>query len=244
MITNASGPGFAHLMSAALALLAGSAFAADGFYGNGRAVADSDNERADAYQPGGPMTLNDFRLGYGLLPNRANVSILTKDGSFDPATYDKETNWDKTGRTGLTWMTPWSDLDEDGGFLFGVELSTSHYVISESSNDPQISYRSIALAIHPGLGWRLGEQTHLEICPFLGAGVSTLNVGSGHGLYYEFGMRVGIFYTFLDRFQLGLNGYYMYSHSKEDLTANGKDFEAKISSSGPAAGLSFGYRFR
>jgi hypothetical protein len=246
MITIASRAGLVPLMSASLAMLAGTATAADGFYGNGRAgtVEAADDRTGDAYQPGGPVSLNDWRFGYGLLPNRAKISILTKDGSFDPNIYDKETNWDKTGRTGLTWMTPWSDLSEDGGFLLAFELMTNHYVIESSDTNPEISYRSVALAVHPGLGWELGDQTHLEISPFAGLGFSTLNVGTGHGLYFEFGLRAGVFYTCANRWQFGLNAAYMYAHSKEDFTANDKKFEATISSSGPAAAISIGYRFR
>src|SRR5271167_1508740 len=119
MLTIASRMRPVPLASAALLLVAGAAQAVD--VGGSRPNDANDQLNDDrAFEQGGVVQLDDLRLGYGFLPPKTNITILPKGGGFTVINYDKTTNWDKTGRTGLTWMTPWSDLDEDGGFLFGI----------------------------------------------------------------------------------------------------------------------------
>jgi hypothetical protein len=242
MITIASRMRPVPLASAALLLLAGAAHAVDV---GGFKPSDANDQNADdrAYEDGGVVELDDLRLGYGFLPPKTNISILPKGGGFTVINYDKTTNWDKTGRTGLTWMTPWSDLDEDGGFLFGIELHTDHYVIEASQTNPAISYRAIAVSILPGIGWTIFDRTELEITPFGGVGVSMTNYGTGLGTYLEVGFRTGIIYTFANHLQAGLTASYMMSKGNMSLKNNGVDYDARISGNGIAAALQIGYRF-
>ena len=242
MITIASRMRPVPLASAALLLLAGAAHAVDV---GGSKPTDANDQVADdrAYEQGGVVELDDLRLGYGFLPPKTTISILPKGGGFTVINYDKTTNWDKTGRTGLTWMTPWSDLDEDGGFLFGLELNTDHYVIEASQVNPSISYRAIALSIMPGIGWTIFDRTELELTPFAGLGVAMTNYGTGLGTYFELGFRAGIVYTFASRWQAGLTASYMLNKGQMSLKNNGVSYDARISGNGLAAALEVGYRF-
>lgn len=206
---------------------------------------DDINETFDeaGYVPGGAHGMNDLRLGYSMLPASAKAEILS--GSVTaPGNYDKETTWDKTGRLGLTWMTPLSELDETGGFVVGLEFSSNHYVIDTSSKGPGIDMRALAITFHPGLGWELDRHHHLELGPFLGLGLSTVDedgVGSASGLYYEFGFRAAYYYTFT-QLQIGVNIFALYANSTGEMSANGYDYDVDVRASGIGAGLQIGYR--
>jgi len=242
MITIASRMRPVPLASAALLLLAGAAQAVD--VGGSKPSDASDQVAEDrAFEDGGVVEIDDLRLDYGFLPPKTNISILPKGGGFTLINYDKTTNWDKTGRSGLYWLTPWSELDEDGGFLFGVELHTDHYVIEQSQINPSISYRAIALSIFPGIGWTIFDRTELEITPFAGVGVAMTNYGTGLGIYEEIGFRVGLAYTFANHWQAGFNASYMMSKGNMDLKNNGISYDARISGNGLAAAIELGYRF-
>jgi hypothetical protein len=244
MITIASRVRPIPVVSAVLLLAAGAAQAVD--VGPAAGTKDTpDNANFDSnFEPGGVVFIDDLRLNYGFLPDKATISVLPKNGGFNLINYDKTTNWDKTGRTDITWMTPWSDLDEDGGFLFGIELHTDHYIIEASQVNPSISYRAIAISIDPGIGWTLWEGSQLEITPFAGAGVAMTNYGSGLGTYFELGIRTGLYYTFRSRWQVGINAAWMLSRGRMDLTNNGEKFNARFDTEGLAGALSLGYRFK
>ena len=206
---------------------------------------DDNNETFDdsGFVPGGAHGLNDIRLGYSMLPAGAKVEILSSSITA-PGNYDKESTWDKTGRIGLTWMTPLSELDETGGFVVGLEFSSNHYVIDTSSKGPGIDMRAYSFTIHPGLGWELDRHHHLELGPFLGIGLANVDedgVGSAGGLYYELGFRVAYFYTFT-RWQIGANIFALYASAIAKMSANGYDYDVDVRASGIGAGLQIGYR--
>ena len=206
---------------------------------------DDNNESFEdtGYVPGGPHGLNDLRFGYSMLPAGAKVEILS-GAATAPGNFDKESTWDKTGRVGLMWMTPLSELDETGGFLLGLEFSSNHYVIDTSSKGPGIDMRALSFTIHPGLGWDFDHHHHLEVGPFLGVGWATTkedNIGSSSGLYYELGFRVAYFYTFT-RWQIGANIFALYARGESRMTANGFIYDVNVLASGVGAGFQIGYR--
>jgi hypothetical protein len=224
---------------AGLVLLAGAAPALSA------ASFDDFNETFDdtGYVPGGPHGLNDLRVGYSMLPAGAQAEIMSSAVTA-PGNFDKETSWDKTGRLGLTWMLPISELEETGGFLVGLEFSSNHCVIETSSKGPGIDLRALALTVHPGLGWEFDHHNHLELGPFLGLGLSTVEedgLGSGGGVYWEIGFRVAYFYT-MTRWQLGVNLFGMYGNALGQLSAGGYDYDIDIRIMGVGAGLQVGYR--
>jgi hypothetical protein len=163
----------------------------------------------------------------------------------NPDNFRRETNWDLTGRTGLTWMTPWSGVQENGDFILGLEVSTNRMVIEASNVSPNIDVRSYQVTLHPGLSWLLDDNFHIEINPFIGAGQAEYELdiaGSGSDLYWEFGLRFAAFYTWNNGFQLGMQTGYLYGRAKGELDGDSAVMDAKIEVAGMFMGLSIGLR--
>ena len=192
--------------------------------------------------------LNDWRLGYGLMPTSAKISLMDGSNQANSANYDKDTSWDKTGRTGVMWMTPWAGvLDESGGFIFGLELTRNHGLKEAKDSSPGIDAVAYALTIHPGIGWAFDRHLHIEINPFAGVGLGQVKedgYGGSNGLYYEVGLRTAAYYTFTSRYQIGLQVAYMMSQFKGSIPANGGSLDVDVQSTGLVLGLQFGYRFK
>lgn len=191
-----------------------------------------------------PHHVNDLRLGYTMLPAGAEVSIMDRDDDANPANYDRKTNWDLTGRTGLMWMTPWSGVSEDGDFILGLEISTNHCVIESSSNSPEIDLRSYQLTIHPGLAWLLDDNFHVELNPYLGIGHAQFEqnlAGDGSALYWELGFRAAGYYTWSNGFQLGFQVGYLYGYTEGDIEGD-STYETEMALNGLTVGLQLGFR--
>ena len=207
------------------------------------AVDDDEDFNAVLSREKDPHHMNDWRFCYGMLPASANISIMDNDVT-NPANYKRDTNWDKTGRTGVMWMTPWSGLAEDGDFILGLEFSTNHCRIDQSISSPEIDMRSYQLTIHPGLAWLLDTNFHLELNPLAGIGQSQVKqsaAGSGNTLYWEVGLRAAAFYTWSNGFQLGMQTGYLYGKTTGDISGNGT-FATDIELQGVFLGLQVGYR--
>lgn len=191
-----------------------------------------------------PHHINDLRFSYAMLPAKANVSIMDKSDATNPANYQRDSNWDLTGRTGLMWMTPWSGLSEDGDFILGLEVSTNHCVIQTSVSSPEIDWRSYQVTIHPGLAWLLDTGFHIELNPYAGIGESQFKqslAGDGTALYWEVGLRAAAYYTWRSGLQLGMQFGYMYGKSKGEISGS-STFDADFEIQGLTLGLQLGYR--
>lgn len=209
------------------------------------AVDDDEDFNSIARKEKDPHHVNDLRLGYSMLPAGADVSVMDTDNDGNPANYDRSTNWDLTGRTGLMWMTPWSGVSEDGDFILGLELSTNHCVIESSSSSPEIDLRSYQLTIHPGLAWLLDENFHVELNPYLGVGQAQFEhnlAGDGSALYWEIGFRAAGYYTWSNGVQLGFQLGYMYAYTEGDIEGGGSTYETEMAINGLTVGLQLGYR--
>lgn len=192
--------------------------------------------------------MNDWRLGYGLMPTSAKISLMDGSNAANSANYRKDTSWDKTGRTGVMWMTPWGgSLDESGGFLLGLEVTRNHGIKSAKDSSPGIDAVAYALTLHPGIGWAFDRHLHIEVNPFIGVGLAQVKqdgYAGSSGLYYEAGLRTAAYYTFKSRFQIGLQVAYMMNQSKGSIAANGGSLDVDVQSTGLTLGLQFGYRLK
>lgn len=210
-----------------------------------QAVEDDDEDfNAISRKEKDPHHVNDWRLGYSMLPAGADISIMDSNNA-NPANYERETNWDLTGRTGVMWMTPWSGVSEDGDFILGLELSTNHCVIESSSTSPEIDLRSYQLTVHPGLAWLLDDEFHVELNPYLGVGHAEFEqslAGDGTGLYWEVGFRAAAYYTWSNGVQLGLQVGYLFARAEGDLEGGGNTYDTEININGLTVGLQLGYR--
>jgi hypothetical protein len=210
-----------------------------------QAAEDDEDFNSIARKERDPYRVNDWRLGYSMLPAGADISIMDSDSNANPANYDRETNWDLTGRTGLMWMTPWSGVSENGDFILGLELSTNHCVIETSTASPEIDLRSYQLTIHPGLAWLLDDQFHIELNPYLGIGHAQFEqslAGDGTGIYWELGFRAAAYYTWQNGVQLGLQVGYLYGSSDGEIKGANDTFDTEIIINGLTMGIQLGYR--
>jgi hypothetical protein len=188
-----------------------------------------------------PYRMNDLRIGYTMLPAGARIRIIDRTDELNSANYHRDTNWDQTGRTGLMWMTPWSKLLEDGEFIVGLEASTNHLIINEGPNSPLIDLRTYQLTVHPGIGWLLDTNFHVEVNPYFSAGIGEYEqskAGSGSDPYFEGGLRGAGYYTWRSGLQLGLQMAYHYGRLKGEMG----NYDVHFVMQGVTLGLQLGYR--
>lgn len=213
---------------------------------NVQAVEDDDEDfNTIARREKDPHHVNDWRLGYSMLPAGADISIMDSTDGANPANYERETNWDLTGRTGVMWMTPWSEMAEEGAFILGLELSTNHCVIESGGSAPEIDLRTYQLTLHPGLGWLLDENFHIEVNPYFGVGHAQFEqdlAGDGTGLYWEVGFRAAGYYTWSNGVQLGLQLGYLYASSDGEMKGGGSTYDTTMDINGLTMGIQLGYR--
>lgn len=181
--------------------------------------------------------VNDIRLSLSLLP--ANAEIKTQNNGA--TSYHGNYGFEEGGRTALTWMIPLGLQDADGGFIAGLEASRNRYVMPGSALQPKIDNQIWALTTHLGMGWVVANHLHLETTASIGYG--TCSMISGHrGSYWEYGARAGLYYTFTNRFQLGLHLSYLDAQSSQDYTENTITYESDVRSKGGYGGILFGWR--
>lgn len=200
------------------------------------AAAQYDDEDDLDYQL--DMKVNDVRFGVALLP--ANANITTKRNG-DPS-YDRRSIFESGGRTSLMWMAPLGKLDEDGGFLGGIELSTNRYKMAGSLYQPEIDCRCYVGTVHIGIGWMLSPRIHLETTLFGGYGTSSFTTKK-YGVYWEYGARAGLFYTFRGGLQAGAHLSYLETRAEQTYTSGDDTYDILVKSRGGYGGVMVGMRF-
>ncbi len=193
----------------------------------------------DVIGESGGLTLNDVRLGFGLLPISSNTETQTNGVT----TFRKRGQFDLTGRTSVQWMLPLSELDNDGGWIWGLELSRNRYIQDASVSQPQLDVVSYAITAHFGLGWVLAPHFHLEVNPLFGLGVTQMNSGTGLGRYSEYGGRFGIYWTSESRWQLGVSYAYLWTRAEQSQTTGGVNQDTLVRTDGATVSVQLGYRF-
>lgn len=183
------------------------------------------------------MNINDVRIGMALLP--ANAKITTQlNGN---TTYQRDSVFETGGRTSLLWMMPLGELDEDGGFLGGLEVSRNRYKMTGNLYQPDIDDKIWALSAHVGIGWMISSRTHLETTAYAGYGTASFTSGE-YGTYWEYGARAGIFYTFISGLQVGAHLSYLESKSDQAYTDSTGTYDINVKTQGGYGGLMVGWR--
>jgi hypothetical protein len=193
----------------------------------------------DVIGESGGLTLNDVRLGFGLLPISSNAETQTNGQT----TYRKRGQFDSTGRTSVQWMLPLSELDNDGGWIWGIELSRNRYNQDPSVSQPELDVINYAITAHFGLGWVLAPHFHFEVNPLFGLGLSQMNNGTGYGRYSEWGGRFGIYWTSITRWQVGVSYAYLWTHAEQSQTTGGVNQDTTVKTDGATLSVQLGYRF-
>lgn len=206
--------------------------------------ADSVSGSSDIY--GGYDDLNledevvfyDAGVSYDLLVGfELSGIMLANDGELNPL----------SGIVGMAFEDPVL-YSLTGGGIPGLNPALG---LAFGAGEPDISVTALAGTLHFGWGFELVTRTsgrfHVEITPFLGAGMGVADWTDGlsgadddrAGIYYEVGARAGAYYTWNNGMQLGLNARWMYGDLDVDLFNTGTN----LSVSGLTIGLDLGYRF-
>lgn len=201
------------------------------------AVQFDDEEDVDWGDLPQAMKINDVRVGLALLPANANITTIRNGAT----SYQRDSVFETGGRTALMWMMPLGDLDEDGGFVGGIEVSRNHYRMAGSLYQPDIDDKIWAVSPHIGLGWMISNHTHLETTLYGGYGTASFTPGK-YGTYWEYGARAGLFYTFNRGLQVGLHISYIESHSAQVYTENSISYDVDVQTRGGYGGLMVGWR--
>ncbi|TVR13972.1 MAG: hypothetical protein EA401_05560 [Planctomycetota bacterium] len=193
----------------------------------------------------GPVC-NMIPLGCGFTGQPARSSRSSRSGHE----YD-----DLIELEGVTWHEP-----SRSGFdlLAGLELSYIYFGHDGEDAEvgpgvPKVDVDTIALSMHLGWGFAANPSSvgilHFELTGFAGLGFSMINwedvsddelrEDDTTGVYYEIGVRAGMYYTFSPGLQIGVNARWLYANHTMDVFSQ----TTSLRISGPTLGGELGWRF-
>jgi len=228
------------------------------------------SKRASA-EPELQLGYTDLRLGIFSMPTKGNdneAGVNNDSGSrisimaigpvcgiipINCFTPSNSTGPGNRGPGAVSWA------ERDGwNWLGGLELSYNTWSLSSDTTTaptvPEIDTTALAVTFHFfQLGFqvpcRCAGRIQYEIGPFLGLGTASVDYSnaagtvsdSTNGLYAEYGLRMGAYYTFGMGFQIGAEARYTGTYVDASSNVPGaNDVDAGVS--GLNAGLILGYR--
>jgi outer membrane protein W len=121
---------------------------------------------------------------------------------------------------------------------------------AKSGQDSDIKTFTYGAEINAGGAYRFTHDIHVELTPFVGigrdkttfesAGPDRANV-SGHGTFWDYGIKAGGFYT-IQSYQIGIDVGYAASKADASIGDGGTTYKTKAKADGFIAGISLGYR--
>lgn len=197
----------------------------------------------------GDATWTDIRLEGSILPDEFDYDAEAEFAGLDVGLSGEE-EWDNAYRVALAAQSLHrGDDDSPLGFSAGGALS---YQRLEFDEDADEAYEALALTARLGLGVVLGEVFHLEVLPFAGIGASRGEIGDDEsddvGLYWEYGIMAGGYFTFGNSFQLGVHGGWIHSEYNLDFGEDERfedlveEVEVELENEGLFFGVSIGIR--
>ncbi|MBA3708081.1 MAG: hypothetical protein H0W83_04560 [Planctomycetes bacterium] len=188
----------------------------------------------------------------------ADPAFTATDGN-ESVTKDSKSH----NRMGLGYYRTFRELElGKGAFMWGVELAKD--LTKSGQYNIHLDGDAIMLDGFLGLAWAFTPAWHLEEGLLLGVGQSKwdfkvdkwfINGSDWKDSYtssaYEYGFRVGTYYTFSQHWQVGVDGRYLVMRSKAKFTGNATQgavtetstYEPTIQIDGLGATISVGYRF-
>jgi hypothetical protein len=217
------------------------------------------------------LMVEDLRLNYSPIMGQSfkMTGRLIDQAPADPALTPTDGNESVTkdskshSRIGLGFYRTFRELElNKGSFMWGVELSKDR---TESGQyNIHLDGDGVFVDGFLGIAWAFKPWWHLEEGLLLGVGQTTWDFqvnqwfidgsdwkDSYASTAYEYGFRIGTYFTISDHFDLGLDGRYMVMRSKAKFTGNvtqgavteTSSYEPTIQIDGLGATLSGGYRF-
>jgi hypothetical protein len=159
-----------------------------------------------------------------------------------------------------------SDIDTDAKAGFGVGLGVQYgsYVADPmgwvaglqlfdkgakgDTAGGSAKFNAYGLRIDAGGAYRVMPELHFELTPFFGVGGASVKTDpggtSGSGLFLDWGLTLGAYYTYQDHWQGGVHlGYEGYSATgNADYFATGTKNDLTLVGNGFVIGIDLGYR--
>jgi len=157
------------------------------------------------------LAVDDIRADGGILAARVSTesqSTVTPVGG-GPASTTTNSEVDRmfSLREGIEGF--YGDLGPHGGFLWGLGFSVSHYYFSSYAGDVRIV--NPCADVFAGYGYAFRSWLHVEAAPFIGGGWSLYSASPDGGAYasdrsryFEYGLHLGLYATFAESWQAGL----------------------------------------
>ncbi len=217
------------------------------------------------------LMVNDLRLNYMPIMGQSfkMTGRLVDQAPSDPAFTAVDGNQSVTRdseshtRIGLGFYRTFRELElNKGSFMWGVEVSKDQ---TESGQyNIHLDGDGTMVDGFLGIAWAFAPWWHIEEGLLLGVGQTKwdfkverwFNNSDWTDTYtstaYEYGFRVGSYFTVWDHLDIGLDGRYMVMRSKAKFTGNGltaggatetSSYEPTIQIDGLGVTLSAGYRF-
>jgi hypothetical protein len=212
----------------------------------------------------------DFRIGVSSTPKTDDPEQTLYDGAFSatPTTAGDDTGLEQNLRFSLMFLESIGDIGSFGGLMLGLGFTHSEQradadqasVVAPVSLDGGMKRSVNVVDVSLAYAFRVWKRAHLEAGGFGGLGASTTShravastgdnvwFRSGSEMYYEYGLKAGLFYTFASQLQLGAEAGWLESHSENTirypLVGGGTlRHDVEIDTSGPFAGITLGVRF-
>ena len=187
------------------------------------------------------ITYFDLRLGGGMLSNEytgASTTVVVNNQDQVTTKQESDNNGrdsDRNYRGQLQLV--WGDLGPAGGLIVGGGVAVNYGRFDNDSQSADVTTPVIDVLI--GYGYALTPELHFELAPFAGAGRTYYSVqdnGSSTtskewSKYVEYGGRIGAYYTFRQRLQVGLEIPYLVGKFDADYNHNDDNNSYTISDS-------------
>jgi hypothetical protein len=164
------------------------------------------------------VQVDDLRAGAGLLSKNftggSNFTVTSSNGSVNGSSSGDGTGTDahRNSRGELQWMA--GHLGDAGGFIYGVDLADNRATFDQGSTTA--TYDTPVIDLNLGYGYAVTHNLHFELTGFGGFGWTYFKISSQnnvsekfHEHYLEYGARLGGYYTFDNRLQVGVEIPYL-----------------------------------
>jgi hypothetical protein len=160
------------------------------------------------------VTFMDLRLGGGMLSNTfkgsSSTTIVDNSTSISSSSDNGGDGPDSDQNYRGQLQFVWGNLGPAGGLIIGAGVAVNHARFDDAVNDGEITTPVVDVLI--GYGLAVTPEWHFELTPFAGIGRSYYSVKSGDSTstskdwdkYYEYGAKIGTYYTFAQRTQIGI----------------------------------------
>jgi len=164
------------------------------------------------------MQLEDLRIGAGILSNNftngSDVTVTSGNGSVAGSSSTGSSSGQdshRNNRAEVQFMM--GTLGHGGGFIYGADVAVNR---QKFTNNADATLDTPVIDIDAGYGYALNKNIHFELTAFGGFGWTYYKINTPDGSeekfnehYLEYGGRLGAYYTFDSKWQVGFEVPYL-----------------------------------